>query len=243
MQVSIQQCCSCCNEQEFGKTSLNSFAFQTFEISYKRYSYIIRTKILFVYSGSALLGHCDQLTKIKKLCEKYDIWVHVIGDLLGSLALLPSIKDNVNFNCDSLTIDIMKLFGIQNLPYLTFFLRSTSDIKQIDEKKSLVTSHPLYDFILHSPSISFLSVWSISQRCSHDTVLAHMKQSFDLTNLLIASLEETKTLRILNHDDIQEANAYPLICVGDAPADALPRPVTIFRFSADDFSDVSIFMF
>ncbi|CAF4421389.1 unnamed protein product, partial [Adineta steineri] len=71
-------------------------------------------------AGSALLGRCDELKEIKQLCERYNIWLHVIGDLLGSLALLSTIKDNVNISCDSLTMDIMKLFGIQNLPYLTF---------------------------------------------------------------------------------------------------------------------------
>ncbi|CAF4487866.1 unnamed protein product [Rotaria sp. Silwood1] len=188
-------------------------------------------------AGSALLGHCDQLTKIKKLCEQYNIWLHVIGDLLGSLALLSTIKDNVNISCDSLTIDIMKLFGIQNLPYLTFFLQSTTDIKQIDDNKSLVTSHPLYDFILHSPSISFLSVWSISQRCSNYNILSHMKVSFELTNLLLTNLNDIKRLRILNGDDNQEIYTYQRICSGDAPNIILPKPVAIFRFEPNDLPE------
>jgi hypothetical protein len=130
----------------------------------------------------------------------------------------------------------MKLFGIQNLPYLTFFLRSTI----IDNNNSLITSHSLYDFILHSPSISFLSVWSISQRCSKDNILYHMKQSFYLTNLLITRLKQIKTLRILNDEDNQETNTYQRICSGDAPNDILPKPVVIFRFQSNDISDVSI---
>ncbi|CAF1282863.1 unnamed protein product [Rotaria sordida] len=189
-------------------------------------------------AGSALLGHCDQLTKIKKLCEQYNIWLHVIGDLLGSLALFPTIKENVNINCDSLTIDIMKLFGIQNLPYLTFFLQSTTDIKQIDDNKSLVTSHPLYDFILHSPSISFLSVWSISQRCSRDTILSHMKVSFDLTNFLLTNLKDVNRLRILNNDNHQETYNYQRICSGDVADDVLPKPVAIFRFEPNHILEV-----
>ncbi|CAF2076967.1 unnamed protein product [Rotaria magnacalcarata] len=190
-------------------------------------------------AGSSLLGHCDQLTRINKICGHYNIWLHVIGDLLGSMALLPSIKDNVNINCDSLTIDIMKLFGIQNLPYLTFFLQPTTGVKQIDDNKTLVTTHPLYDFILHSPSISFLSVWSISQRCSHDTILSHMKQSFDLTNLLIKNLKDIKRLRILNEDNDQEVYTYQRICSGDASNQSLPKPVVIFRYEPDDLSELA----
>jgi hypothetical protein len=67
-------------------------------------------------------------------CNRYlIIWfIHIIsiylGDLLGSLALLSTVKENVNISCDSLTIDTVKLLGIQNLPYLTFFLRPITDI-------------------------------------------------------------------------------------------------------------------
>jgi hypothetical protein len=130
----------------------------------------------------------------------------------------------------------MKLFGIQNLPYLTFFLRSTT----IDNNNSLMTSHSLYDFILHSPSISFLSVWSISQRCSNDNILYHMKQSFDLTNLLLTHLKQIKSLQILNDEDNQDMITYQRICSGDASNDVLPKPIVIFRFQSNDTSDVSL---
>jgi hypothetical protein len=172
---------------------------------------------------------------------------------LGSLALLSTVEDDINISCDSLTLDIMKLLGIQNLPYLTFFLRSiktnqvevdSTENEQINnDQNSILTSHPLYSFILHSPSISFLSVWSVSQRCSTDNILYHMKQSFDLSSLLITRLKQIKTLQIHNVDDDdnnQETNNYNRICSGDAPNDLLPKPVVIFRFESNDKLEVSM---
>ncbi|CAF3795091.1 unnamed protein product [Rotaria sp. Silwood1] len=228
-------------------------------------------------AGTNLLGRCDELTKIKQLCNQYNLWLHGIGDLLGSLALLSTIKENVNISCDSLTIDIVKLLGIQNLPYLTFLIRPIIEIKQdkpteynaiqderlnndnlstkstkntnisssstttttiTNNSNNSLTTHPFDDIILHSPSISFLSVWSISQRCSKAHVLYHMKHSFDLTNLLIKNLKQIKTLKILMDDDNQGTSTCKRICSGDAPDDSLPKTVVLFRFEANDVPEI-----
>ncbi|CAF1180790.1 unnamed protein product [Rotaria sordida] len=233
-------------------------------------------------AGTTLVGRCDELTKIKQLCNQYNLWLHGIGDLLGSLALLSTIKENVNISCDSLTIDIVKLLGIQNLPYLTFFIRPIIEIKQDKRREynsiqnerlnngnlstksttntnispSTITnnnnnnnnnnslvSHSFDDIILHSPSISFLSVWSISQRCSKTHVLYHMKHSFDLTNLLIKKLKQIKTLKVLIDDDNQGILTYKRICSGDVPDDRLPNTVILFRFETNDVLEVCIFEF
>ena len=181
--------------------------------------------------GSALLGRCDQLIQLKKLAEENQIWLHVIGDLLGSLALLSTKPtDDLKLNCDSMTMDIMKLFGIQNLPYLTCFFQS------IDEEKTLTSSSnstpSLYDLILHSPSIGFLSVWSMSQRCSNENILAHMKQAFHLTDSLITRLKQIETIEIL--DDGEENITYHRLCSNQVSNENLPRSVVTFRFQSKD---------
>lgn len=228
--------------------------------------------------GTALLGHCDDLAKIKQICHEHNLWLHVMGDLLGSLALLSVVKENMNINCDSVTIDIVKIFGIQNLPYLTFFIRPVIELKQdkqielnsasnegsntdilsaksttsanmslagtnttLNINNNPLISHSFDEVILHSPSITFLSVWSISQRCSHNDVLYHMKRSIDLSNLLVKSLKQIKTLRFLI-DDNPKISTYKCICSGDAPDEPLPKTVIIFRFEANDIPQVSLFL-
>jgi hypothetical protein len=265
--------------EECIKRDLNNTQSYPFMVIANAGKFKIILKILrFLFSlGTALLGRCDELTKINQLCHQHNLWLHVTGDLLGSLALLSTIKENVNISCDSLTIDIVKLLGIQNLPYLTFFIRPITDIihgKQTelnsiqDERlnndnlsttstnasssssssttttnnNSSLISHPFNDIILHSPSICFLSTWSISQRCSKTDVLYHMKCSFDLSNLLIKRLKQIKTIRILNDDDNQGIITYKRIFSGDAPDDPLPKTVVLFRFETNDVPEVSILL-
>lgn len=189
-------------------------------------------------AGSSLLGRCDRLTKIKNLCEEKQIWFHVIGDLLGSLALLSTENNNLKVSCDSLTLDTMKLFGIQNLPYLTFYLRSQS----LDENNSSISSHSLYEFILQSSSIHFLSLWSLTQRCKTETIIEHMKQSFDLTNSFIQRLKQIPTMAIVNQDEDEDLNTYQRLCSNETLTDQLPKSVVIFRFysnqsSTEEFSN------
>lgn len=192
--------------------------------------------------GSTLLGHCDQITKLHEICEQHNIWLHAIGDLVGSLALLPMVDDDVNFHCDSVAFDFMKTFALQNLPYVTLIIRPTSQIKQVDDNKSLVKSHPLYDYILNNPSVGFLSVWAISQRCSNEIILSHMKQSADLTSSLLKSLKTIKRLRILNDEINPDTYNYSRICSGNAPKEFLPKLVVIFRFEPIDETEVSLFI-
>jgi len=174
-------------------------------------------------AGSNLLGRCDQLTKIKKLCEDKQIWLHVIGDLLGSLALLSAERTNLKVSCDSLTIDTIKLFGIQNLPHLTFYFRSQT----INETNSL------HEYILQSSSIHFLSLWSLTQRCKTETIIEHMKHSFDLTKIFIQRLKQIPTVSIVNQDQNEEFNTYQRICSNENLNELLPKSVVIFRFYSD----------
>jgi hypothetical protein len=59
------------------------------------------------------------------------------------------MKDNVNMNCDSVTVDLIKLLGIQNLPYLTFLIRP---IVELTPKKSTELSSTLDQRINHEDS-------------------------------------------------------------------------------------------
>ncbi|CAF1300729.1 unnamed protein product, partial [Didymodactylos carnosus] len=214
--------------------------------------------------GTPFLGHVDELAKLKLIANHHQIWLHATGDLLGSLALL-STKDDFRICCDSLTLDLIKLFGIQNLSYLTLFVRESPFIPSLLKRGSSTTSQlneshigsditlatindnqtinnnnnnnseqslmqqqfaqdtreinynsssqalststlSFQDMILHSPSISFISIWSLSRRCTNEHILHHMKHSFHLTDLVMKSLYQIKSIKILNKNSFDTKN-------------------------------------
>lgn len=46
-------------------------------------------------AGSVLTGHCDNISRLREICDKYNIWLHLRGDNLAALALNNSPKDLV----------------------------------------------------------------------------------------------------------------------------------------------------
>lgn len=46
-------------------------------------------------AGSVLTGHCDNITRLRAICDKYNVWLHLSGHSLAALALNNSAKDLV----------------------------------------------------------------------------------------------------------------------------------------------------
>lgn len=46
-------------------------------------------------AGSVLTGHCDNIARLRAICDKYNVWLHLRGHSLAALALNNSAKDLV----------------------------------------------------------------------------------------------------------------------------------------------------
>lgn len=47
-------------------------------------------------AGSVITGHCDNIARLREICDKYNVWLHLRGHSLAALALNSSAKDLVN---------------------------------------------------------------------------------------------------------------------------------------------------
>lgn len=46
-------------------------------------------------AGSVLTGHCDNITRLREICDKYNVWLHLRGHSMAALALNNFTKDLV----------------------------------------------------------------------------------------------------------------------------------------------------
>lgn len=205
------------------------------------------------------------------------------GDLLGSFALLSTLKHDVNVGCDSLTLDLSKLLGVSNLPLLTLYTNPVIDSSVAADKHTEISSETddqnnnnqdrlsttstkgsssssssdassssssnsstisndqnmLDEMLVYTPSINLLSIWSMSQRCSRETLLYHMEHSFELVNLFYKGLKQMKTFRILIDENQKASMDYRRICSNNAPPGNLLKAVLAFRFETHDVPEVS----
>ena len=46
-------------------------------------------------AGSIVTGHCDNITRLREICDKYNVWLHLRGHSLAALTLNNITKDMV----------------------------------------------------------------------------------------------------------------------------------------------------
>lgn len=45
--------------------------------------------------GTVITGHCDNVSRLREICDKYNVWLHLRGHSLAALALNNAPKDLV----------------------------------------------------------------------------------------------------------------------------------------------------
>lgn len=58
-------------------------------------SNVVTPLLVLAETGSVLTGHCDNINRLREICDKYNIWLHLRGNSLAALALNEVPKDLV----------------------------------------------------------------------------------------------------------------------------------------------------
>lgn len=55
---------------------------------------VVTPLLVLAETGSVLTGHCDNISRLREICDKHNVWLHLRGNSLAALAL-SSTKDLV----------------------------------------------------------------------------------------------------------------------------------------------------
>lgn len=161
-------------------------------------------------AGSVLTGHCDNITRLRAICDKYNVWLHLRGHSLAALALNNLAKDLPSKIADSITLPLGTWLGIPSLPVVTLY--RLADIKggrptSRDTTLSLV-SGLMADTL--SRRLPTLPLWTVLQALGRDGIHNRFKRCFLAVEELYNKIKEFSCIRILSQSPGGETESYTL---------------------------------
>ncbi|XP_013415606.1 putative pyridoxal-dependent decarboxylase domain-containing protein 2 isoform X2 [Lingula anatina] len=149
-----------------------------------------RTPLLVLgYAGTPVIAQVDDIEKIQSICKKHQIWFHVEGHHLATLAMY-SVPTNVSpvKTGDSITLNLGCWLGLPSLPYVTLYKTADSTQAYHAGLTSLQTHYKL----------SCLPIWVCLQNLGHEGVVNRIKLSVDLA--------EKMHEKLMGHSSLQEVS-------------------------------------
>ncbi|XP_058804435.1 putative pyridoxal-dependent decarboxylase domain-containing protein 2 isoform X2 [Phymastichus coffea] len=162
-------------------------------------------------AGSVLTGHCDNITRLREICDKYNVWLHLRGDSLAALTLNSSPKDLSSKIADSITLPLGIWLGIPSLPVVTLYrLTDTRGARPTsrDTTLSLISGLMTDSFSRRLPT---LPLWTVLQAMGRDGIVNRFKQCFLVIEDLHHKIKKFNCIRILSQEPGGETGSYTIL--------------------------------
>uniref|UniRef100_A0A671RQZ8 Pyridoxal-dependent decarboxylase domain-containing protein 1 n=1 Tax=Sinocyclocheilus anshuiensis TaxID=1608454 RepID=A0A671RQZ8_9TELE len=138
--------------------------------------------LLIANAGTPGAGHTDKLSRLKELCVQYNMWLHVEGVNLATLALgQVSSAVTAATKCDSMTLTPGPWLGLPAVPAVTLYRHEDPALSLA---AGLTSSQPV-------EKLRALPLWLSLQYLGHDGIVQRIKHASQLSQQL---LEHLKTL-------------------------------------------------
>ncbi|KAK0077549.1 hypothetical protein PV325_003764 [Microctonus aethiopoides] len=160
--------------------------------------------------GSVITGHCDNVARLREICDKYNVWLHLRGHSLAALALNNSPKDLPVKIADSITLLLGVWLGIPSLPVVTLYrLTDTKGGKPTtrDTTLSLVSGLMAESLSRRLPT---LPLWAALQVLGRDGIQSRLKQCFQVIEELYNKLKKFSNIKFLSQLPGGEGGTYTI---------------------------------
>uniref|UniRef100_A0A8C0BSN1 Pyridoxal-dependent decarboxylase domain-containing protein 1 n=1 Tax=Buteo japonicus TaxID=224669 RepID=A0A8C0BSN1_9AVES len=127
--------------------------------------------LLVANAGTPGAGHTDKLGRLKELCEQYNMWLHVEGVNLATLALgYVSSSVLAATKCDSMTLTLGSWLGLPAVPAVTLYRHEDPSLVS-----GLTSSQPV-------EKLRALPLWLSLQYLGHDGIVERIKHASQLVS-------------------------------------------------------------
>ncbi|XP_076286506.1 pyridoxal-dependent decarboxylase domain-containing protein 1 [Lasioglossum baleicum] len=161
-------------------------------------------------AGSVLTGHCDNIARLRAICDKYNVWLHLRGHSLAALALNNSAKDLPSKVADSITLPLGIWLGTPSLPVVTLYrLTDTKGGRPTPRDTTLsLVSGLMADSL--SRRLPTLPLWAMLQALGRDGVHNRLKRCFLAVEDLYHTIKKFNCIRILSQPPGGETGSYTI---------------------------------
>ncbi|XP_024938823.1 pyridoxal-dependent decarboxylase domain-containing protein 1 isoform X2 [Cephus cinctus] len=161
-------------------------------------------------AGSVLTGHCDNITRLREICDKYNVWLHLRGHSLAALTLNNSTKDLPSKIADSITLPLGVWLGIPSLPVVTLYrLTDTKGGRPTPRDTTLsLVSGLMADSL--SRRLPTLPLWAALQALGRDGIQDRFKQCFLAVEELYNKIKKFSCIKLLSQTPGGENGSYTI---------------------------------
>ncbi|XP_076249008.1 pyridoxal-dependent decarboxylase domain-containing protein 1 isoform X1 [Calliopsis andreniformis] len=161
-------------------------------------------------AGSVLTGHCDNIARLRAICDKYNVWLHLSGHSLAALALNNSAKELPSKVADSITLPLGIWLGIPSLPVVTLYrLTDTKGGRPTARDTTLSLVSGLMTDSL-SRRLPTLPLWATLQVLGREGVHNRLKRCFLAVEELYNKIKKFMCIRILSQPPGGETGTYTI---------------------------------
>uniref|UniRef100_A0A4W4FXP1 Pyridoxal-dependent decarboxylase domain-containing protein 1 n=1 Tax=Electrophorus electricus TaxID=8005 RepID=A0A4W4FXP1_ELEEL len=137
--------------------------------------------LLIANAGTPGAGHTDKLGRLKELCVQYNVWLHVEGFNLATLALSPvSSMIMAATKSDSMTLTPGPWLGLPAVPAATLYRHEDPALSLA---AGLTSSHPV-------EKLRALPLWLSLQYLGHDGIVERIRHASQLVRTALRRVED-----------------------------------------------------
>uniref|UniRef100_A0A8V0ZCV3 Pyridoxal-dependent decarboxylase domain-containing protein 1 n=1 Tax=Gallus gallus TaxID=9031 RepID=A0A8V0ZCV3_CHICK len=149
--------------------------------------------LLVANAGTPGAGHTDKLGRLKELCEQYNMWLHVEGVNLATLALgYVSSSVLAATKCDSMTLTLGSWLGLPAVPAVTLYKHEDPSLSLV---AGLTSSQPV-------EKLRALPLWLSLQYLGHDGIVERIKHASQLSQRLLENLKNLDFIKTSVEDEL-----------------------------------------